>query len=102
VLVLLAVNLVIARLRLRSTLVRHLLEGVPTVIVQNGAWLPRALRHEGLDRDEAMMALREHGIGDVSEVELAVLETYGSISVVPKEGGGVRKGSRRLRYRRRV
>jgi len=58
--------------------------------------------HEGLDQDEAMMALCEHGIDDIHEVELATLETDGSISVVPKEGGGVRTGGRRLRYRRRV
>jgi uncharacterized membrane protein YcaP (DUF421 family) len=102
ILVLLAANWVIARLRLRSMLVRHLLEGTPTVIAQDGAWLPRAMRHEGLDSDEAMMALREHGLDDVGDVELAVLEIDGSISVVPKEGGGVRKGSRQLRYRRRV
>ena len=48
------------------------------------------------------MALCEHGIDDIHEVELATLETDGSISVVPKEGGGVRTGGRRLRYRRRV
>jgi uncharacterized membrane protein YcaP (DUF421 family) len=102
VVVLLGLNWLISRLRLRSTLVRHMLEGTPTVIAQDGQWLARAMQHEGLDTDEAMMALREHGLADVSEVALAVLEVDGSISVVPREGGAVKKGSRRLRYRRRV
>jgi uncharacterized membrane protein YcaP (DUF421 family) len=58
------------------------------------------MHHEGVDLEDAMMALREHGIADVAEVELAVLEVDGSISVVPKEDGGLKRGHRRLRYRR--
>jgi uncharacterized membrane protein YcaP (DUF421 family) len=30
-----------------------------------------------------MMALREHGLVDVSEVEMAVLEVDGTVSVIP-------------------
>lgn len=98
--VLLALNLALALLRTRSVVMRRLLEGHPTVIAQNGAWLLPAMRHEGLSEDDAVMALREHGIDDVKGVELAVLETDGSISVVPSDQT-VLRSRRKLRYRKR-
>jgi uncharacterized membrane protein YcaP (DUF421 family) len=45
------------------------------------------------------MALREHGIADISKVELAVLESDGTISVVPREGSDGHHGRRRRRVR---
>ena len=32
-----------------------------------------------------MMAIREHGMADVNDVYLAILETDGSISVIPAD-----------------
>ncbi|MGO8683388.1 MAG: DUF421 domain-containing protein [Thermoleophilia bacterium] len=97
---LLALNLLLAQWRTRSRLGRRLLAGHPTVIAQKGRWLSAALHREGLDTDDAMMALREHGISDVSDVELAVLETDGSISVVPT-GQSVLNSRHKVRYRKR-
>jgi uncharacterized membrane protein YcaP (DUF421 family) len=47
------------------------------------------------------MAIREHGIDGVADVKLGVLESDGSISVVPGDAPLIRT-NRRLRYRRRV
>jgi uncharacterized membrane protein YcaP (DUF421 family) len=46
------------------------------------------------------MAMREHGVADIDEVQLAVLETDGSISVVPKEARMIRtrKHVRQIRH----
>ncbi len=100
VVVLLAVNWVVGYLRLRSPLFRHLVQAHPTVVAQDGYWLPEALRREGVDRDEAEMALREHGVADVSEVRLAVLELDGTISIVPTSSPTVRSRRRvRLLHR---
>jgi uncharacterized membrane protein YcaP (DUF421 family) len=46
-----------------------------------------------------MMALREHGFAAVDDVALAMLETDGTISVVPREQG-LKRGRRRIRTRR--
>ena len=81
--VLLAVNLLIARLRLYVPGLRRLVEGSPTLLVLHGEVLDRNLRREGLDQETLETALREHGISDLSEVEMAVLEVDGSISVIP-------------------
>jgi uncharacterized membrane protein YcaP (DUF421 family) len=95
-----AVNAVVARLRLRSPRFRRLVQGEPVVLVQRGEWLDDALRTQGLARDDVLAALREHGdVGDVTEVELAVLETDGSVSVVPRSAP-VHRSRRRMRQRR--
>jgi uncharacterized membrane protein YcaP (DUF421 family) len=99
---LLAVNALVARLRLRSTRLRHLVEGVPVVLVQHGQWVQENLAREGLTNDEVLAALREHGeVSDVTQVELAVLETDGSVSVVPVSAP-VHRSHRRLRQRRQT
>jgi len=55
------------------------------------------LRGEGIEEDEVFMAMREHGISDVTQVQTAVLETDGSISIVPTDGGVI-KTRRQVRF----
>jgi uncharacterized membrane protein YcaP (DUF421 family) len=81
--VLLGMSVVLAQLRLRSQLLRRLMQGSPTLLVLRGKTIPEHMRREGLDDDTLQAALREHGIADISDVEMAVLEIDGSISVVP-------------------
>jgi uncharacterized membrane protein YcaP (DUF421 family) len=98
--VLLVVNKGVAVLRLQRGVWGRLLEGTPTVLVQSGQFLDPALRKEGLERAQVLMAMREHGVGDIKEVQLAVLETDGSISVVPRETRVIRtrKHVRQIRH----
>jgi len=84
---LLAINRLVAVLRLRSPRLRRAIEGVPTVLVSHGRFVEVGLRREGIDRTEVETALREHGVANVESVRLAVLEPDGSISVVPQETG---------------
>lgn len=81
--VLLVMNNLLARLRLRWPRLRRWVEGSPTLLVLHGELLAEQLRREGLDEETLKTALREHGVTDLSEVELAVLEIDGTISVVP-------------------
>ena len=82
-LVLLLVNGAVARLRLRWRRLRYLLEGSPTLLILHGEIIADHLRQEGLDQETLEAALREHGVLEFKDVEMAVLETDGSISVVP-------------------
>jgi uncharacterized membrane protein YcaP (DUF421 family) len=99
ILTLVLVNRGVALARSRIPVVDRLLEARPTVLARDGAWLPEALEREDLDLQDCEMALREHGIGDVSEVALAMLESDGTISVVPRDAPGVPRGRRRRRVR---
>jgi uncharacterized membrane protein YcaP (DUF421 family) len=84
--VLLIVNMILARLRLKWPRLRHWVEGTPTLLVLHGETITRHMQQEGMDEETLLAALREHGILDLSDVEMAVLETDGSISVVPISG----------------
>lgn len=78
----------------------RLIEGTPTVLVEDGEFVPPHLRKEGLERDEVEMVIREHGLGSVTDVKLAVLETDGAISIVPMTSK-VMRSRRRIRQLRR-
>lgn len=73
----------VSALGLRSPRLRRAIEGSPTLLILHGQLLRDHLRKEGLDEETLQAALREHGVQDSAEVEMAVLEIDGSISVVP-------------------
>ena len=74
----------------------------PTEIIRDGKFVDQAMEREGVDREEAEMAIREHGLKDVGEVEVGVLEPDGSISIIAKDVPGPKKTKRRLRRRFRI
>jgi uncharacterized membrane protein YcaP (DUF421 family) len=84
--VLLGANALVARLRLRWPRLRRWVEGTPTLLVLHGEVIPAHMRREEIDEETLLEALREHGVGEISGVEMAVLEIDGSISVVPASG----------------
>ena len=92
-------NFVVGRLD-RLPWFHRLLSPHPAVVVRNGQYIDQAMRREGVERDEIEMAMREHGINDLKEVQMAVLEADGSISIVPT-GSTVHKTKRRIRTTRR-
>lgn len=91
----------IAVARARIRFVRGLLESQPTVIARDGQWIKKAMEQEDVTIEDAEMALREHGFSSIREVEVAVLEADGSISVVPRDKRDGMEG-RRPRRRMRV
>jgi uncharacterized membrane protein YcaP (DUF421 family) len=88
--VLIALNRAVAQLRLRGATWGRLIEGTPTVLVEDGELIEPHLRREGLERAELEMVVREHGVDSLADVKLAVLETDGSISIVPMASRVVR------------
>ena len=81
---LIALNYGIAFVTSRNRKVEKFVEGVPVVLARNGKLFDHVLRRELVSREDFREALRMNGVDDVSEVELALLETNGSISVVKK------------------
>jgi uncharacterized membrane protein YcaP (DUF421 family) len=73
----------------------------PAVIVRNGVLLADMLKREGVDQEEVEMSMREHGIKDMKEVEMAVLEPDGTISIIPT-GTAVTRTKHRIRYHHRA
>jgi uncharacterized membrane protein YcaP (DUF421 family) len=97
---LIAVNYGVARGRDWLPWVRESIEGSPTVIVSNGKFIRQNMRKENVEEEDVMMAIREHALADVKDVRLAVLETDGSISVVPADSDARPQPRRRRKYLR--
>ena len=72
----------------------------PAVIVKDGKYLAGVMKREGVDQAEVEMSMREHGIVDMKEVQLAVLEADGTISIVPTTVAMTRT-KHRIRYHHR-
>lgn len=92
------VNFAVSRLD-RFGIFHRLMESQPAVIIRDGVYMTRQLAREGIPQEDADAAIREHGLSDVSEVRLGVLEPDGSISIVA--GGADIRRTRRLRRSRR-
>lgn len=82
---LMLLQIAISFVTMKNRKLRLLFDGKPSIIVQNGE-LDRHVMHSGrYNLDDLMLQLRENGISSVSEVEFAILETSGKLSVIKKE-----------------
>ncbi|HET7453865.1 MAG TPA: YetF domain-containing protein, partial [Thermoanaerobaculia bacterium] len=82
---LLALNFTVGRAARRWLPLGRLLKGHATVLINRGVVIDEHLKREGISRDELTTALREHGVGSLDDVRLAVLEVDGSISVLKND-----------------
>jgi uncharacterized membrane protein YcaP (DUF421 family) len=98
--VLLLFNWTVGRLRLHIPWLERDLTGHATLLVNNGHFIEPNMRREGIDAEEIHMAMREHGVDEIGQVEIAILEVDGTISVVPKQDGVSHRTRRRVRGRK--
>jgi uncharacterized membrane protein YcaP (DUF421 family) len=99
-----AINELFSRAAYGSSLVSRVLEGDPSVLIQKGKPVPKALRREGISLPELRAIARRQGFSDLGDVDSAILETNGVVTMFredepglyhPAEAGGLRIGKRR-------
>lgn len=73
-------------LSVRSEKIEKIVKSEPTLLVKDGRCLDGAMRVQRVTQEEIEAALRQHGFADLASVACVVLETDGSLSVVPKGG----------------
>ncbi len=83
ILVILGAELLLSGLILKSLLLRRLFCGKPVVLIDNGKILTKHLRATRVTLDELTSQLRIQGILTLTEVQYAILETDGNLSVFP-------------------
>jgi uncharacterized membrane protein YcaP (DUF421 family) len=97
--ILLIMNYLLAEVSGLNRKFRSVIQGSPTLLIHNGELITAHLAKEHVSPDEVRRALREHGVGSISEVALAVLEVDGSISVLKYDDvPGHLKPQKRLRF----
>ncbi|MBI3576668.1 DUF421 domain-containing protein [Candidatus Gottesmanbacteria bacterium] len=77
-----AVNQLLKILFYRSRTFSRLIQGVPLLLIYHGTIVKEHVEQAKITREELEAAVREHGVEAVGEVDLAVLEVDGNISVL--------------------
>lgn len=84
IILLLAFQVLTAFAAQRSEKVRAVVSGRPSILVQNGKINESELKELHLNINDLLEQLRICGYPNISDVEFAVFETNGEISVIPK------------------
>ncbi|MDF2791790.1 MAG: rane protein [Neobacillus sp.] len=74
----------LAMLSLKSKRFRDLVDGKPTIIINKGKIDEQAMRKQRYNFDDLLTQLREKDIRSIADVEFAILESSGSLSVIEK------------------
>lgn len=82
--ILMIIQLVMAIISLKSKKFRNLVEGKPSIIINRGKIDEVAMRKQRYNFDDLMTQLREKDIRSIADVEFAILESSGSLSVIEK------------------
>jgi len=82
---LMIIQISLAYLSLKNQKIRHLLDGKPTIIINRGKVDEHAMRTQRYNFDDLMTQLRDKNINNVGDVEFAILEPTGKLSVIEKQ-----------------
>ena len=81
---LLVMHLTISMLNLKSTKAREIICGKPAILIFRGKVDEKVLKNERFTINELEERLRTNNIFNIGDVEYAVLETSGQVTVIPK------------------
>ena len=82
--ILVGLEIIISLISLKYEKFRTLISGRPTIVIEHGHIKENTLRKLRYNLDELMGQLRNAGFHNINDVEFAVLETSGQLSVFPR------------------
>lgn len=78
-------QVVLAAISMKNTKIRNAVDGKPSIIIKEGKINFKEMTRQRYNLDDLLTQIREKGIKSLEEVEYAVLETSGKLSVFPYE-----------------
>lgn len=84
ILTLLMAQIAISVISLKSTKARAIICGKPAILIENGKIREDEIRREMYTLTDLLEQLRIKNIPNIADVEFAILETNGQLSVIPK------------------
>ncbi|WP_019154652.1 DUF421 domain-containing protein [Robertmurraya massiliosenegalensis] len=84
-LLLMTVQIVFAYISLKSKSFRDVVEGKPTLIINKGKIDEKEMKKQRYNFDDLLLQLREQNVRNIADVEFAILETSGKLTVFEKE-----------------
>ena len=79
-----ALEILLSTIKNKSAKLKSVLDGDECFIIYKGRLLQDALTENRLSLNELLSALRGAGVGDISDVEYAILEQNGTISIMER------------------
>lgn len=71
-------------LTLKNKRIRYIFSGSPTLIIEKGRILEKEMEKMRFNIDDLMEEIRGAGYANISDIEYAIIETNGLLSVIPK------------------
>ena len=75
---------VVSIVTMKSIVLRRYFMGVPTILIQKGKILEKNMRKVKFDMNDLLEEIRNAGYFNLEEVEYAIMEANGKVSVLPK------------------
>ncbi len=85
VIILVLLQIVIAKMSLKSVKFRNFVDGKPIIIIKNGIVNFKNMVEQRYTLDDLLLQLREKDVRSLDEVDYAILETNGKLSVFKKD-----------------
>ncbi|SDE60154.1 Uncharacterized membrane protein YcaP, DUF421 family [Paenibacillus sp. UNCCL117] len=90
---LVAVQILIAYVSLKNEKIRRWIEGREAPLIENGKLNRKEMARQRYNLDDLLLQLRENKVMNPADVEFAILETSGKLTVKPKETPAASNGS---------
>lgn len=84
ILALLIMHLIISMINMKSIRMREIVCGKPTILIYRGKIEEKALKKERFTINELEERLRGNNVSNIGDVEYAILETSGQLTVIQK------------------
>lgn len=81
---LLVAEVTLSLIGLKSRIARKIFDGSPSILIENGQILRKELKRQRYSLDDLLVQLREGGYPNVADVEFAILETSGKLTIIPR------------------
>jgi uncharacterized membrane protein YcaP (DUF421 family) len=84
IITLLLLQAVITLAELKSELARNIFSGKPSIVIKNGKLDIKELKNNRFNLNDLLEELRLQGYYNIEDIEYAILETSGQMSIIPK------------------
>ena len=88
ILLLLSIEVILSYWMTKSNRMKRILSGKPAIVICRGELDQKVMAENRLEVDELLAELRQSGVGNPGDVEYAILEENGKVSVFLKPGCG--------------
>ncbi len=85
VITLIMAEVLLSFIALKSKWARKVISGEPSIVIYNGKIIEKELRKLRFNLDDLISELRFNGSADIRDVEVAVVETSGKLSIIQKQ-----------------